>query len=173
MIARTPWFARTFTFDLPAEAFPLVVERLRGTPARVAQRLRTLSRETRVSPPAEGWSIQRHAGHLIDLEPGWSGRVDDLLEGRERLREIDLTNRKTHEADHDVTRLEELIAVFREARREWVVRLDAVGDADVVRSAIHPRLEQPMRLLDLAFFVAEHDDHHLACITELIGARGN
>jgi hypothetical protein len=28
-----------------------------------------------------------------------------------------------------------------------------------------------MRLLDLAFFIAEHDDHHLARITELIGTR--
>jgi hypothetical protein len=25
-----------------------------------------------------------------------------------------------------------------------------------------------MRLLDLAFFIAEHDDHHLATISELL-----
>jgi predicted short-subunit dehydrogenase-like oxidoreductase (DUF2520 family) len=25
-----------------------------------------------------------------------------------------------------------------------------------------------MRLLDFAFFIAEHDDHHLAAMTELI-----
>ena len=30
-----------------------------------------------------------------------------------------------------------------------------------------PRLGTPMRLVDLAFFVAEHDDHHLAQITFL------
>jgi hypothetical protein len=27
------WFDRRFAFDLPAEMFPFVVERLRGTPA--------------------------------------------------------------------------------------------------------------------------------------------
>ena len=26
-----------------------------------------------------------------------------------------------------------------------------------------------MRLIDIAFFTAEHDDHHLARITELMG----
>ncbi len=27
-------------------------------------------------------------------------------------------------------------------------------------SARHPRLMQPMRMIDLLYFVAEHDDHH-------------
>jgi uncharacterized damage-inducible protein DinB len=40
------------------------------------------------------------------------------------------------------------------------------------RSALHPRLGMPMRLVDLMLFVAEHDDHHLASITELARGRG-
>jgi hypothetical protein len=36
-----------------------------------------------------------------------------------------------------------------------------------VRTALHPRLKRPMRLVDLCFFVAEHDDHHLATVTRL------
>ena len=35
-------------------------------------------------------------------------------------------------------------------------------------TARHPRLKKEMRVLDLAFFIAEHDDHHLARISELI-----
>jgi hypothetical protein len=35
------------------------------------------------------------------------------------------------------------------------------------RVAIHPRLNKPMRLTDHLFFVAEHDDHHLAHISQL------
>jgi len=46
--------------------------------------------------------------------------------------------------------------------------LDSYDESSVVRAALHPRLQQPMRVLDLAFFVAEHDDHHLAHITRLI-----
>jgi hypothetical protein len=36
------------------------------------------------------------------------------------------------------------------------------------RSLLHPRLKQPMRLVDHLYFVAEHDDHHLARIWEMI-----
>jgi predicted short-subunit dehydrogenase-like oxidoreductase (DUF2520 family) len=36
-----------------------------------------------------------------------------------------------------------------------------------VRTSLHPRLKRPMRLIDLCFFVAEHDDHHLAIATRL------
>jgi len=35
-------------------------------------------------------------------------------------------------------------------------------------SALHPRLQTPMRLIDHLFFIAEHDDHHLAKIGMLL-----
>jgi uncharacterized damage-inducible protein DinB len=38
----------------------------------------------------------------------------------------------------------------------------------LARTAFHPRLRQLMTVADLLFFVAEHDDHHLASITQLI-----
>jgi len=38
----------------------------------------------------------------------------------------------------------------------------------VFKSALHPRLKTPMRTMDLFLFVAEHDDHHLAKISEII-----
>jgi uncharacterized damage-inducible protein DinB len=56
---------------------------------------------------------------------------------------------------------------FREVRTAFVQQLDHVDDDLIERTALHPRLKQPMRLLDLLFFVAEHDDHHLAQITQL------
>lgn len=40
--------------------------------------------------------------------------------------------------------------------------------ADLERSARHPRLGSPMRVIDLAYFVAEHDDHHMARLRELV-----
>jgi hypothetical protein len=33
---------------------------------------------------------------------------------------------------------------------------------------LHPRLKQPMRLVDHLYFVVEHDDHHVARIWEMI-----
>jgi hypothetical protein len=44
-------------------------------------------------------------------------------------------------------------------------------DEDLDKSSLHPRLMKPMKIIDLAFFVAEHDDHHLAQITFLTKLR--
>jgi uncharacterized damage-inducible protein DinB len=49
-----------------------------------------------------------------------------------------------------------------------VERAEALGPADLGHAALHPRLGQPMTVVDHLFFVAEHDDHHLAAIGELI-----
>lgn len=107
-------------------------------------------------------------GHLLDVEPLWDGRIDDFLVGEKRLRPADLQNRKTHEANHNATPVETLLTSFRTSREHLVNRFDAFQGEDVVRKALHPRLDQEMRVIDLAFFIAEHDDHHLARITELI-----
>ena len=161
------WFERTFTFDLPKEMYPNVVERLRGTPARVEGIVAGGSQAMLTRRDGAQWSIQEHLGHLLDLEPLWIGRMDDLLQGKDRLREADLTNRKTHEADHHAAGLGSLLVSFREVRAAFVHRLDRLDESSIERTALHPRLEQPMRLLDLLFFVAEHDDHHLAHMTQL------
>ena len=161
------WFDRAFSFDVPVWMYPNVVERLRGTPARTEELVRDLAPEVLRRRVDEGWSIQENIGHLLDLEPLWMGRIDDILHAQPRLRDADLANRKTHEANHNARPVDAVLNDLREARTRLVRRLDALDEASVERSATHPRLEQPMRLLDLLFFVAEHDDHHLAQITRL------
>jgi hypothetical protein len=37
-----------------------------------------------------------------------------------------------------------------------------------MRMAVHPRLERSLSVLDWMFFVAEHDDHHLAKAREIM-----
>lgn len=166
MIAREPWFSRRFTFDLPIGAVPGVLERLRGTPARVEARLAGVP-AARLTRRWDGhWSIQENVGHLWDLEPLWMARISDFVAGHLTLHAADLQNRKTDEANHNARPLAELLAGFRAARTELVVQLEQADDADWLRTARHPRLQVDMRLLDHAFFVAEHDDHHLATITE-------
>ena len=167
MVQKMRWFEREFTFDLPAWMYPNVVERLRGTPARVEELVREESADLLARRDGERWSMQENIGHLLDLEPLWIGRVDDILQGAERLRDADLTNRKTHEADHNSAPVASLLGAFRAARERLVRLLDEMDDAALARAATHPRLEQPMRLVDLIFFVAEHDDHHLAQVTGL------
>lgn len=116
----------------------------------------------------EKWSIKEEIGHLADLEPLWSGRIDDLVNGAMELRAADLTNQATHTADHDATKTVELLQRFREQRQAFVDKLLALTDEQLERSALHPRLKTPMRIIDLAHFVAEHDDHHLARVREIV-----
>ena len=166
-MSRRVWFERTFALGMPATAQPELVERLRGTPSRLEERTSGLSPEAITRRRGEAWSIAEHAGHLGDLEPLWLGRVDDLLSGEERLRPADLQNRATWEANHNARPLEEILAEFRRRRAVLIERLEGLGEGELRASALHPRLEQPMTVVDLCFFVAEHDDHHLATITTL------
>jgi uncharacterized damage-inducible protein DinB len=167
MILEFPWFERQFNLDLPVWMYPNILERLRGTPARLEELLAGVSSNVLTRRPGEDWSIQENAGHLWDMEALWAGRLDDFLSGAETLRAADLNNRKTHDANHNASRIENILAAFRRERMAFLARLDTLDEADVLRSALHPRLQQPMRIIDHAFFVAEHDDHHLAQITRL------
>jgi hypothetical protein len=161
------WFKRQFSFGLPIEMYPNVVERLRRTPARLEELTRDISREALTQQDGDKWSIQEQAGHLLDLEDLGMKRLDDFEAGRETLFAADLANRKTHEANHNANTIETILAQFRAERLAFVARLDSYDEAFVQRTGLHPRLNQQVRVIDLAFFIAEHDDHHLARITEL------
>jgi hypothetical protein len=167
-VNRFIWFERKFELGLPVWMFPNVVERLRGTPARVEALTNSLSSETLTRRDGDRWSIQEHVGHLLDLGSLDLSRVADYEAGRETLTAADVENRKTHEARHNARNFPDLLAEFRTERGEFVRRLDAFDDEFVERTALHPRLQKPMRVVDFAFFVAEHDDHHLAAISGLI-----
>ena len=161
------WFDRSFTLGIGIELVPMILERLRGTPLRLELLIGTLPEESLTASGDGTWTVQANVGHLLDLEPLWYGRLEDLVGGAEELRPADLTNRKTHEADHDNRRIDELLAEFRSGRSRLVRRADGLGPEQLEGTALHPRLKQPMSMADLFFFIAEHDDHHLARIREL------
>lgn len=169
MVQRIAWFTRQFSFDmLPVWMYPNIVERLRGTPARLEDLLSELLPETLTRRDNDSWSMQEQAGHLLDLEQLGMNRLDDYEAGRSILYAADLKNRKTHEAAHNAKPIAALLHDFRAERTEFVWRLDNYDEAFVQNTALHPRLQMEIRLLDLAFFIAEHDDHHLARISQLI-----
>jgi uncharacterized damage-inducible protein DinB len=161
------WFERKFEFSFPVEMYPNLSARLRDTPARLEEVLRNRPQKTLISKPEEKWSAQEHAGHLLDLEPLWLTRVEDYVAANQQLTPTDLQNRKTHEANHNEHPLEQILADFRAAREKLLNRVDELDASLFARSIPHPRLKTPMRLVDHLYFVAEHDDHHLARIWEL------
>ena len=168
MIDLIPWTERTFRFDLPVRQFPNVVERLRGTPARLRSRLGALSTDVLTRRVGGKWSVQEHAGHLRDLVALDTARLDDFTAGRETLTAADMTNRRTVDARHNDHPIDEVLGGFERERGALVRRLDQLDEAFVARSAMHPRLGVPVRVVDWAFFVAEHDDHHMAVIASLL-----
>jgi hypothetical protein len=111
--------------------------------------------------------MQENAGHLLDLESLFAQRVDEYEAGAEQLHAADMTNRKTYEADHNTVPLDLILGNFREQRLKLAERLDKLPEDAFARRALHPRLNVPMRLVDMLFFQSEHDDFHLARISEL------
>lgn len=162
------WFERKFEFTFPVELHPNLCARLRGTPARLEEVVRGGSRDVLIRRPQDKWSAQEHAGHLADLEPMWMARVGDYLSRGSELTAADLKNRKTHEANHNARSLDDIVIEFRKARSTLMNRVEMLDSALFACMRLHPRLRQPMRLVDHLYFVAEHDDHHLACFWELI-----
>jgi uncharacterized damage-inducible protein DinB len=162
------WFERKFEFSFPVELYPNLCVRLRGTPAALEEIVRAYPSERLVQKPEQKWSAQEHAGHLLDLEPLWMARLGDYVAGNAELTTADLSNRKTHEAGHNQRRLEEILTEFRKARLRLVDRVEELQPTLFSQSIPHPRLKTPFRLVDHLYFVAEHDDHHLARIWELL-----
>ena len=164
------WFERKFEFSFPVESRASVISRLRGAPARLQETLGGRARETLIRKAEGKWSAQEHAGHLLDLEPLWLARVGDYVAGKEQLTVADLQNRKTDEANHNARSVEEILREFRVERTKLLHSVEKVDEALFSRAIPHPRLKVPMRLVDHLYFVAEHDDHHLARIWELVDA---
>jgi len=166
------WFERKFDFSFPVELHPNLCARLRGTPARLDEMLRGRAHDILTRKAGDKWSAQEHAGHLLDLEPLWLARVGDYVAGSGQLTAADLRNRKTDDANHNARPLEQILAEFRAARAGLLTQVDALDPSLLALAIPHPRLKTPMRLVDHLYFAAEHDDHHLARIWELIRAEG-
>ena len=164
---RIKWTDRRFNFDFPAGIYPEMIERVRGTPARLEELLGGLSPETLTAQVDGRWSMQENAGHLLDLESLVSQRIDEYLAGNAALHAADMSNRKTHDANYNDVPVDTILKAFRTARHDIVSRLESFEAGIFKRSALHPRLNVPMRLVDMLFFQAEHDDYHLARISEI------
>jgi uncharacterized damage-inducible protein DinB len=167
-MAQTEWFDRKFPPIADNGLLPNIIERLEGTPARISAKVSTIT--VFPSPGSSGrWSIKKEIGHLSDLEPLWLKRTLQIIDNIPLLEVTDITNQKTQKANHDERGIEDLVAEFKESRQQLVDVLRKVKDEDLNKSALHPRLGIPMKIIDLAYFVAEHDDHHLAKITAVSG----
>lgn len=165
---REKWPDRIFRFDFPVTRMPYLLERLRGTAARIEEKVRGVPAEDLKRRIGQTWSAQENIGHLVDLEELHLGRLDDYANGETTLRAADMKNQRTWDAHHNDTPLAQIIDDFRTSRAQLIEKLEAMTPDELERSAIHLRLKIPMRVIDLAYFTAEHDDYHLARVHELL-----
>lgn len=73
------WIDRKFSLDLPPGWMSNVLERLYGTPIRLLALISKLKNEELIKRINNGWSVQEHIGHLLDLEELHAGRIDDFI----------------------------------------------------------------------------------------------
>jgi uncharacterized damage-inducible protein DinB len=168
MITQTPWIERKFEFNFPVGLFPVIIERLRGTSFQLEAMVSNMPDEKLNKKTNKKWSIKEQVGHLYDLEALWYGRIEDFLEGKKELRPADMSNFVTNSANHNNKTIEELVWLFDDARNKLINKVKNIDENNAAMMALHPRLQQPMRLVDSLFFVAEHDDHHLTKIREML-----
>src|ERR1700754_406344 len=113
MIDRTEWIMRQFSFELPLGMYPNLVERVRGTPARLEDLTRGLSHDILTKREGDKWSIQEQAGHLLDVGALEMRRLDQFEAGAEILEAADMANQETEDANHNANTIENILKAFR------------------------------------------------------------
>jgi len=155
------WFERKFDFDFGIDKYAAVFNRLQQAPDTLKNKVLHLPEDVLVFKPDGKWSIKEHTGHLSLLEPIWRIRFQDIRAGNAVLTPADLENRATTEAGFNKYTISYLLEKFNYERGLTLALLNSFETLENGRTSKHPRLQQAMRVIDLAYFVAEHDDHHL------------
>jgi uncharacterized damage-inducible protein DinB len=163
----TKWFDRKFEFGFGMERYDSLHERLQNAPVRYKQEV--LDLPEKILQLTEGkWSVKENIGHLLLLEPLWYIRFKEIQEGRTEMSPADLNNTATHESSFNDIVIQTLIERFTKTRNKTMNFLNDLKQDAFLQSSVHPRLQRPMRIIDMMHFVAEHDDHHLHTIRTII-----
>jgi hypothetical protein len=158
------WFERSFTFGLPEGMLPFYLERLEGTMARIDKKVNGIS-EAILSQKLDGkWSIKQNIGHLAEVDGIANKRIDEILSGAVALSPAVFEPKQ----DYNSQTIAEVLKFFATSRNSNLTRYRNLTTPDAKRTSMHPRLKVQMSVVDLAWFDAEHDDHHLVRITEIL-----
>ena len=166
-LTRPRWIDRTFQFVHPPWMLLDMIERLRGVVPRLGPLLAELDEVTAHRRNENTWSIAQNVGHLSDTEELWQERIEDLRQGRATYTPADAARFQKLAERHQARPLAATLAELSERRARLVAALLEAPEGLQRASSFHQRLKTPMRLVDCAQFVAEHDDHHLLRIRAL------
>ena len=166
---RQNWTQHTFNLNIDPGWASNILSRVQDTGIRIAHHCKKLTDAQLSYQPSEGaWSIKQHIGHLIDLEDLHHKRLKEFSVLKKELTGADMSNAQTEKADHNKNSIDFLLDQFSKARESFIEEFYNLPVQSLYHKAEHPRLKVDMKPVDLMFFVAEHDDHHLASMMEII-----
>lgn len=163
------WFDRKFDLGLGIEQFDGLLDRLAQFPAVLKQAPDVCPDAVTTIKPDGKWSVNEHVGHLFLLESLWRKRFQDIKDYLEKMSPADLNNTATDKSSFNESQVKYLLERFHAEREKTVLLLQGLNSEDLSKQSIHPRLDRLMSITDLMYFVAEHDEHHLRAIQQIIG----
>jgi len=159
------WFDRQFTFGLPKEMLPFYLERLDGTIARIEQKVKGIDDKILSEKFNGKWSIKQNIGHLAEVDQVGNKRIDEMTSGA-----VVLSPAVFEPQDYNPWPIEKVVRFFMQTRKANLDKYKKLSEEQVIKSSLHPRLKVQLTPVDLAWFDAEHDDHHLVKINEILQA---
>lgn len=159
-----PWFERKFQFGLPLGMLPFYLERLEGTIYRLENKVKGVSEE-RLSEKVNGkWSVKQNIGHLAEVDEIALKRIDEMIQSVSPLSPAVFEPKQ----DYSAMPVSDVLNYFRSNRKKNLARYREISSEEAMRASLHPRLKIMMTPVDLAWFDAEHDDHHLVTINSIL-----
>jgi hypothetical protein len=162
-----PWFERNLRFGHPAVMLPYFLERLAGTALRMEAKVRGVSDEILSNKLGGKWSVKQNIGHLAEVDLIANKRIDEMINGVPTLSPAVFEPK-----DYNPWPIQRVLDLFIKSRNENIKKYDSLSAEELRKSSIHPRLKVQMTPIDLAWFDAEHDDHHLVRISDILHALG-
>ncbi len=167
MNKRELWVDKKFEYEKMDNKYSDLIVRLEKTISILEELTGTLPTEILTKKDGDSWSIQESTGHLLEVEALFTGRLEDYQNHLGELRPADMTNKRTYDADYNKVDIRKTLADFKAVRVKYVEDLRSLPEGEFFRSSFHPRLKKQMRLIDMLFFQAEHDDHHITTMKNL------
>jgi hypothetical protein len=157
------WFERKLKFGYSKELLPFFLERLEGTIVRIQSKVKHLEDKILSEKINGKWSIKQNIGHLAEVDEIANKRLDEMVKGISPM-----SPAVFEPQDYNPWPIEKVVEFFKTNRLKNLKKYQSLVEGDLLKSSLHPRLNVQMTPVDLAWFDAEHDDHHLVKINEII-----
>lgn len=160
---RLDWIERTFNFGVPKGLLPFHLERLEGTIYRLEHKVKGVEDKVLSERYNDKWSIKQNIGHLAEVDQVNNRRIDEILAG------VPVLSPAIFEPqDYNPWPIEKVVDFFRDVRMANIMKYRGLSDIHLTKGSLHPRMKVMITPVDLSLFDAEHDDHHLLKISDIL-----